>query len=304
MNPTEKIIFVLCTGRSGSTSIASLLNKFPGISCFHEPTPYLAYEVRAYLNGEIPRHKLVALLKATRGSPEHGIIYSESNQKLSYIVDVIQEAFPGSVFLWLIRNGLDVVASYYSRGAYRNDEMELFPNPSSWVKHRIRGYEVSEMSEEDWNSLDFFTRNCWYWSWTNKKIKNDLIRMKAKWLLVRLEDLDVMVEKIATFLGFSTVKLPQMPKLNVSIPGKIAKVNYWDRSQRKNFIRFCGELMDELYPGWQDAFNLNRWQIYRNEFLSLFSARYTFGRHVQKTLKRLPSFLSNSITKLSDGHRN
>jgi len=298
------MIFILCTGRSGSKSIASLLNKFSDISCYHEPHPTLAYEVRAYLYGEISRQELIAFLKATRRSSKPEIIYGESNQKLSYIADVIQEAFPEAVFLWLIRNGLDVVASYYSRGAYRDDEEDLYPTPSQWVKHRIKGYEVSEMSEGEWNLLDSFARNCWFWAWTNKKIKYDLMKIRAKWLLIRLEDLDNMVGKIATFLGLSIETLPEVPILNFSIPEKITKVNYWDCSQRQNFIHYCGDMMDELYPEWQNTLKLSGLQIYRNELLSFFSSRHKFGRYFQKTLKRLPSFLRNPIIKISDGHHN
>jgi len=298
------MLFVLSTGRCGSTSIASLLNQFPGISCVHEPEPPLVYEVDAYLKGKLSRDNLISLLHESRRPPEPGIIYGESNQKLAYIVDVIQEAFPDAAFLWLVRNGIDVVASYYSRGTYREDEIDLFPNPSRWVKHRVCAHEVSEMPENDWRLLDSFARNCWFWAWTNEKVRNDLLKAKAKWLLVRLEDLNIMIEKIAEFIGVSQVPAARIPKLNTTPTGKVIKAQLWDRSQRNSFVRFCGPLMDELYPGWFNDLKLNCWQIFRNDLISFFSARHAFGRFTQKTLKNLPQTLRDCITKLSDGRRN
>jgi hypothetical protein len=220
------------------------------------------------------------------------------------MIDVLHEAFPDASFLWLIRNGLDVVASYYSRGAYRQDEIELFSNPSQWVRHRLRGYEVSAMSEAKWERLDSFARNCWFWSWTNKKIRNDLNRVGAKWLLVRLEDLETMRKNIASFLGLTRTVSPKIPVLNVSPDGKVSKARFWDRSQRESFTRFCGPLMDELYPGWRDFLEPTRGEVIRNEFLSIFSSRHVFGRSTGKILKMLPRQFLDLITRLSHGRRN
>jgi hypothetical protein len=298
------MFFVLSTGRCGSKSIAGLLDQFAGVSCFHEKQPHLAHETRAYLKGEFSRKQLIRLLKETRRPHDTEERYGESNQRFSYIIDIVLEAFPDAVFLWLVRNGLDVVASYYSRGAYRADEVQLFHDASPWVRHRLRGHEVSAMSAKEWERLDSFARNCWFWGWTNEKIKNDLQSLGAKWMLVRLEDLQMTIESIASFLQLSPAVAPQVPQLNVSPYGKVCKKNYWDHSQRDSFIRFCGPLMDELYPRWRDSLDLSTWQFMRNEFVSLFSVRHAFGRSLEKILKVLPSSLQNPIKKLSDGRRN
>jgi hypothetical protein len=298
------MFFVVSTGRCGSKSIAGLLNELPKISCVHEQQPALAYEARAYLKGDLSRQELVVILRDTRRPPQPGVRYGESNQKLSYMIDVLHEAFPDASFLWLVRNGLDVVASYYSRGAYRQDEMELFNNPSQWVRHRLRGYEVSAMSQAKWRMLDSFARNCWFWGWTNEKIKNDLNRIGAKWLLVRLEDLETMRKKIASFLGLNQTVSPKVPRLNVSPGGKVSKARFWDRSQRESFTHFCGPLMDELYPGWRESLEATRREVMRNELLSIFSSRHAFGRFTGKILKTFPSRFLDLATKLSHGRRN
>ena len=168
------MFFVVSTGRCGSMTIANTLNRLPGIVCVHEPEPVLVEEARAYMRSLLSRDALVEVLRKTRRSSKHSLRYGESNQKLSYMVDALMHAFPDACFIWLVRNGIDVVASMLRQQLYRDDIPQSAPRRTPWGQHRLRANEVGEMSQEQWQGLSPFAAYCWYWNWTNRKIQRDL----------------------------------------------------------------------------------------------------------------------------------
>ncbi len=302
------MIFVLSTGRSGSTTIVNFLNNFQEISCVHEPSPVLIYEAWAYLNKCLSRQELIEILRKTRRPASFEARYAESNSLLSYMIDALQEAFPETAFLWLVRNGIDTVASWYTRGRYREDEIELSelsPVSADWARYRIRGDEVGVMSREDWRRLDCFARNCWCWAWTNTKIRTDLESIGARWMLVRLEDLADQAETISAFLQLKgTPRKIEIPFLNPTKWRRVIKADYWDNRQRASFERFCGSLMDELYPEWRSTFWPKGWAKARNELFSVLSPRYRLGRFLGKVGRKFPQSSQRILRRISDSCRN
>ena len=222
------------------------------------------------------------------------------------MIDALQDAFPEASFLWLVRNGVDTVASY-TRRAYREDEIELseFSSiPKDWVRYRIQGDEVGAMTEGEWRSLDCFARNCWYWAWTNEKIRKDLQTIGARWMLVRLEDFADQAEAIASFLGVELPGKVAIPVLHITCWREVIKAKFWDHGQRASFEQFCSPMMDQLYPGWRSALEITRWINVRNELVSVLNPRYRFGRFLGKMFRRFPESVQRPFRKLLDGRRN
>ena len=109
------MFFVVSTGRSGSTSLARSLDRIDACHAVHEPAPELILEASGYRGGSVSREKLQSVLRETRHSMVEGRDYCESNQNLALIIPVLRELYPQARFVWLIRNGLDVVASAHQK---------------------------------------------------------------------------------------------------------------------------------------------------------------------------------------------
>jgi hypothetical protein len=130
-------------------------------------------------------------------------------------------------FILLVRSGVRFVVSCYRHGRYVPDEIERYrrwytPDEierrvgfrREWAEHRPRADEVGDMSAEEWGRLDPFSRCCWHWGWTNRKIRDGLNRSAATWMMVRLEDLSASQKAISEFIGLETTSAHGVPVLN------------------------------------------------------------------------------------------
>ena len=242
------MFFVLTTGRSGSKSIANYLSSSNDIMCLHEPNPILIEEAPQYLYKNYSHEKLVQLLRKTRKPIVNGLQYGESNQKLSFIIPAIVEAFPECKFIWLVRDGREVVNSAYSLGWYDNN---LLKN-SKWQNNLIQAPNTGDIEKNQWDKMNSFEKCCWYWGYTNKLIKTHLNLIdEKKWLLVKIED--IKYDKIFKFLDAkpSEHKVPWVNKKR-----KLKENESWQNwtgEQKNIFKEICGREMDELYPNWITA---------------------------------------------------
>jgi hypothetical protein len=251
--------FVVSTGRSGTKTLATLLSLTGGCVCMHEPFPQLIMESSAYRYGTISDVELLDLLRETRSPHVDGSIYCESNQTLSLIIPLLSEAFPEARFLWLIRNGLDMVASAYAKQWYsghseNHDRYEDCPPiERAWIDGRIRGDQCGDMSPDAWRRLDRFRRCCWYWDYVNRTIEDDLTQYAAnRFELLRLEDLNERLPELLSWMGLKATITPVAKRTNVG-KRKPYPWTEWSDAQRAAFEATCGELMDRLYPAWRTA---------------------------------------------------
>lgn len=244
----EFMIFVVSTGRSGTKSLASYLTLSNKIKCVHEPEPVLIKESTQYLYNEIIHEHMVQILKVTRPETIMNREYAESNNKLSFVLPAINEAFPEAKIVWLIRDGREVVSSFYSLGFYD----PAFKEMNLWHQWMISGEKLNYNSTE-WNKLSSFGKCCWYWYFTNRLIENNLKQFfSGKSLLLVLEELDNNIGNLEEFLS---VDLPdKLPWLNIK-RNRISKYTWpnWSFEDKALFERICGNLMDIHYPKWRDG---------------------------------------------------
>ena len=254
----KRIFFILSTGRSGTQTIAKSLSQNPECICLHEPLPPLILESSAYRYGRVSCREIKKILLQTRNPVFNGKLYGESNQTLSLIVPSIVSAFPNSKLIWLIRNGLDVVSSIFSRQWYTGHSAnhERYENcppiEKTWIDGRIRGDLCSDVPFAKWKSMSPFARCCWYWSYINRTIEFDLNNYCSSSNIrkVMLEDLNQKLPEIAKWLGLD-------PSYNLKC-GKHNRAHYklypwqkWTFEERETFLYWCGPMMDRLYPNWR-----------------------------------------------------
>lgn len=254
-SPSQPVqVFVVSTGRSGTLTLATLLDSVPGASVGHEREPRLVAESVAYLEGRLSHAETVELLRRTRSPEAIGgeRLSGEAHHRLSFALPALAEAFPEARIVWLLRDGRPTVASLVHRGWYERNEEEL-RGPHKrvpWPQHRVRGDLVGDLAGEEWADLDAFGRCCWYWSFVNRLIGRELERLGLPALKLRLEDLESRRPELEAFLGLGT-ELPAVPVAHRSKKSPIGWA-LWPVERRRTFERLCGREMDEHYPGWRE----------------------------------------------------
>ena len=258
----KNIFFVLSTGRSGTQTFARSLSELPDCVCLHEPAPQLILESSDYRYGRLDCERLKQVILQTRSPVINGKVYGESNQTLSLMVPILAISFPKAKFIWLIRNGLDVVSSIFSRQWYTGHSAnhsrydDCPPLEKAWIDGRIMGDLCGDVQLAKWKSMNPFARCCWYWAYINRTIEKDLsdICSAGSYRKIKLEELDRDLPELVEWLGFG-----QAPDLE---PGNFNRAHYnlypwqkWTLEERKTFLYWCGPLMDRLYPEWR---SLNR----------------------------------------------
>jgi len=256
----KNIFFILSSGRSGTKTMAESLSKLPDCLCLHEPAPQLILESSAYRYGRLDGNTLKEFLIKTRNPVIKGKIYGESNQTLSLIVPVLTTSFPDGKFIWLIRNGLDVVSSIFARKWYtghsaNHDRYEDCPSlEKAWIDGRIMGDLCGDVSSTKWKSMNPFARCCWYWAYINLAIERDLRDHCSigNYKKIKLEELNNELPKLTEWLGFGYSSDPKIGMHNRA-HYQLYPWQKWTSEERKTFIYWCGPLMDRLYPDWRSV---------------------------------------------------
>ena len=244
------MFFVLSSGRSGSKTIATVLNQFRDCVCLHHPQPELVLEATEFYYGDLAADGIAHVLRTTRLPMIDGKIYGEVNLQHSLLFPVIREVFPKSQFVWLIRDGRDAVDSMYCRGWYDRSATSV---PAVWHQARLSGVRTGDFSEEQWNGLTRFEKCCWIWRKYNEIIQDHLSRTPDElWRQVYLNALKSSVPSLAEFLG-----LHEAPNRIVVEKTNMARQplvgwKSWSDEQRHQFENMCASAMDRWHPDWRD----------------------------------------------------
>lgn len=256
--------FVLTTGRSGSTTISDFLSKHSKITCVHEPRKQLIRLSTEFAHGEKTKNQVQDELFSIycNSSRYPDSVYGESDQKFWNLVPIVAELFPNSKFIWLIRDGRDVISSTCARRWFDQSIEEERGNPTSqdvidrWLYYRLNGGKCGAFNSEKWDEMSFFERNCWYWSHINTSIKNQLNAIsRDRWQMVKLEELTHTYEGLIKFLGMGPeyLELPKSNAYSSHRPWYQPKKAWstWNEQENLIFSQYCGDLMNEWYPSWQ-----------------------------------------------------
>ncbi|MFT7601602.1 MAG: hypothetical protein ACI8TP_004561 [Acidimicrobiales bacterium] len=252
------MLFVLNTGRAGSRTLANVLSQHPELICTHEPLPRLIEETVAFRYGRLAADDLAQAL-ASRPASIDGRRYCESANRLSLAIPVLASTFPDAQFLWLTRDGRDVVSSGMQRGWFDASVAKETP----WERHRLRGDELGEVDPEEWNAWSPFRRVSWLWRRTNEIIETDLGAIdESRSMRIGVEELGARMPDVARFLEVVPIDWV-VPRMNARSerpdtgPGTINAVERvfsladWSTAQAGEFEIECGSVMDGLYPGWR-----------------------------------------------------
>ena len=164
------MLFICSTGRSGSQTLARVLNEHPDITASHEPKLALVRLSTELAHGQKSvdqvRHELQVLYTHCSTISSGKRVYVESDQKLTNLAPILGELFPKAKFLWLIRDGRDFVASATVRGWFDKEEHLAAHHRYVFAEYRLKGPVVDEHIEAaSWEAMATHERNCWYWAY-------------------------------------------------------------------------------------------------------------------------------------------
>lgn len=155
-------VFVLSPGRSGTMTLAALLDLIPGVHAEHEPEPALvAASYQAWVQGAEPldfwrdavhQARDVSIFRAHR----RGRIWFESNNRLTFLAEPLRAAYPQARFVVVTREPEGFVASAMARRYYQGH---------SWDFARVRPRE-GDSERAGWDALPALDKCAWLWART------------------------------------------------------------------------------------------------------------------------------------------
>ena len=156
-------VWVLSTGRTGTNTMTELLKLSPAIDAFHEPAPELFQFSYDYFMDQIDRRKARKSLIYLRDelvfrSLRDGFTFVETNNRVTYIADLLLQLYPSSKFIYIYRNPYDFIRSGMRRSYYSGhmrDYARIHPTRSS-------------LSYDDWDTFTHLQKVAWNWKTVNR----------------------------------------------------------------------------------------------------------------------------------------
>ena len=166
-----KCVYALSTGRTGTQTLAAMLRLSPHVEAQHEPAPRLVMATyEAYMEAPLAdwldkwsRFVLAARDDFVLEANACGKVYVESNNRLTYVADALQKAFPASRFIFSHRDPFKVIRSGMQRGAYQGPG-------KAWNFARIKP-RPGEPYADAWDAMEPLEKEAWRWAQINREAK-------------------------------------------------------------------------------------------------------------------------------------
>lgn len=258
LNYNGQIVFIVSTGRSGSKTIANMLNTEQS-ECLHDAFAHINVWSCDRLYKRRTDKDIIDRLKVLYSSANlyKKSIHGQSDQKLGGIIPFLNKIFPEAKFIWLLRGASSFINSAYPRGwfynrefGYPENEDEFFiarSRPSKLhAAHRPNGNLLGCFSKNEWRTMTAFERNCWYWTYWNELIERDLKNLPSnKWIQIKLEELSERTEMISNFIGLNC-DINKVEVTNQAYYKKISK-NDWNSEMNEIYNYHCNRAMIKWY---------------------------------------------------------
>ena len=176
-------------------------------------------EAALYFMGKLGKTEMARRLQDIYGAAAHysrGAYFVDSSNKLSWVADVLAEAFPKARFVHLVRDGRKVASSFFhklgghvysDRGVAalqawlaQPDQHPMPPPPEDfwWIIP-----QKGQLFHDDFPAFDQFQRCCYQWAEANRSIADALQAVPAAHkMTVKLEDLTGSADEVKRFLAF------------------------------------------------------------------------------------------------------
>ena len=272
--------FILSCARSGSTSLAKILNTSTNSICQSEPMPNLCVETRLAMEDKLSElqidhaleESVVARVKQFADEYE---VYGEKNVTFAPFITKMYEKLCCK-FIFLKRDGRDVVTSMMNwhehkfGNFYKEANSKCNPTNDALVaaQNLLAYQDISDYSRPrplkgdelyyKWNKLSRFEMCSYYWSTINELYLKELAKI-PKEAYIELDYTNVTTDQmieIGKFLGLKDFKYETIDNmLNKKInsledrghnSGKFPKWTEWNSELREMFDKFASGTMYKL----------------------------------------------------------
>lgn len=269
--------FILSCARSGSTSLAKILNTASNTICQSEPMPNLCVETRLAMEGKLSDDRINKALEESvflrvQEFSNNYEIYGEKNNTFAPFITKIYEKL-GSKFIFLKRDGRDVVTSMMNWHEHKfgnfYKEANSKGNPSNdallAAKNLLTYQDISDFSRPrplkndklyyEWSSFSRFEMCSYYWAKINDLYFQELSKI-PKDAYIELDYTNInthrMIE-VGEFLGlkdFDCQTIDNMLNRKINSledrghsSGHFPKWTEWNSTLREQFDRFASDMM-------------------------------------------------------------
>lgn len=249
--------FIVSTGRTGTQSLARVLDQVQGdsIAAYHEPRPSRILRIISTLRaaGLLPDGLALVFIKTLRNSMvkkgEHSV-YVESNNFLFGLCDLLSNHFENGRILHIVRDPRTYAESHIRHGVFRGVKgvvSRFFPY---WL---IKPRHLGIRTKKPWLCMSQHQRLFWFWTLVNKVISESCRGLGERYRVVRFEDLfsdrELFID-VLLWLGLSEDRVEQASAL-ISTRYNVGEQPYEKVGAAEHMLLedICGDLL-ELY-GYQ-----------------------------------------------------
>jgi hypothetical protein len=150
--------FVLSTGRCGTAFLTEIFDRSARLSVHHTPKPELEY-VSSLVHRQRPALEalelavLAARFELLVAAYRSGVMYVETNNRISFFAPALARLLPNARFIHLVRHPADFVRSGMRRGYYADGVVQhqrlmprSHPEWSSWTELEKIAWEWNEIN--------------------------------------------------------------------------------------------------------------------------------------------------------------
>ncbi len=222
MKPNDRIFFVVGTGRSGTLWLSRFLN-FSDIAYVHHERLESDRPAREITSKEESEEYIRIRVPLIQLELQQKDYYGEVNGYMTFHVDALRSVLGAKVFL-VVRDGRDVIRSWYSRATFTGKRYEQFLNPEGDTR---------------------FEKLCWLWNWENRRTLSQGVEP------IILERLLKDWAYFNSFFGFLKIDKrvwdnERNIKQNASPAYALPEYEDWTSEQKAIFNKRCGCLMKQL----------------------------------------------------------
>lgn len=249
-------VFVLSTGRTGTTFLGTVLDRIPEVVARHEPQPD-CFDLGVMMSEErISPTRARTIVRACRWwvgdlvRENRARVYVEANHYLFSLVPILSEVYPDAHFVRIVRDGRDVVRSFYDRSMYALSCNYDYPRAD-----RVPG----DRWAEEWGALDRFEKICWYWQFKDRYLVDALKEISEERIVnLRFEDIFDEergypgMEELCNQLGGSDVDWEDWMDRPIRSTSDytLSSWDEWDETCRERFDRIAGEHLRACGYSW------------------------------------------------------
>jgi hypothetical protein len=263
-----RCLFVLSTGRCGTTTLDHVLNLCPSIHSEHEAFPLMLAETKnayqTYPTNSLDTRNYCATFAVTRFRPlllasAGGPLYAECSNRLTYLAPALAEYFYNARFLFLHRHPGDVVRSAMRRDYYHGTATQTASTrrqttrAGTWDQHRIQPRPDDPVFQQ-WSEMSAFEQSCWYWDAVNSFSADFMQGLPAgQGLTVCSDDLFSGKEcpVIFRWLDKSPPSDSRIADVlakpeNAQNEGEFPRYSHWSEDQRATLRRYAASTANRL----------------------------------------------------------